>query len=120
MLVPVPCPRCRSSLSSIVVEGRDYLYGITGDFYASECQGCGLWYQNPRPSDDALVTLYPSHYTPHRSSDGNSPSVTAGRASYLKRKLGYQHLTDDRPRSGARRALGVLDSLRRWSTGVDL
>lgn len=60
-----PCPRCGSVDSVIVASGRDYLHSVPGVFYASECCGCGLWFQNPRPSDEHIAGLYPVTYGPH-------------------------------------------------------
>ena len=80
------CPRCGSSDGTIVVEGRDYLHGIEGCFFGWQCADCGLQYQNPRPTAECLVQLYPSDYAPHlaRSSDSaTAPEAPGG----LKRRV---------------------------------
>jgi 2-polyprenyl-3-methyl-5-hydroxy-6-metoxy-1,4-benzoquinol methylase len=75
-LEEVPCPRCGYSKSSTVYEARDYIYGLPGEYFAAECEGCGLWFQNPRPADDDLASLYPDSYAPHQSIDGKEDSST--------------------------------------------
>ncbi len=70
------CPRCSCLGGRIVLEGRDYLHGIEGSFYCWRCDGCGLKYQNPRPTPDRLAQLYPSNYAPHRSDSSKSNAVS--------------------------------------------
>jgi SAM-dependent methyltransferase len=66
-LVIVPCPRCSGEDSISVAVGRDFLYGVPGEFTAVECRRCGLRFQNPRPADLEIGRLYPSDYSPHES-----------------------------------------------------
>lgn len=65
VLEPVRCPRCGAEASRRLLSGRDWLYGIPGEFYVAECTGCALWFQNPRPTLDTLPAAYPSAYSPH-------------------------------------------------------
>ena len=48
------CPRCRSCKYEIVTNGKDYLYGVEGNFNAVECELCKLWYLNPKPKSDFI------------------------------------------------------------------
>ena len=73
----VPCPRCGTERSHVMVEGRDYLYGVAGRFRAAECGACGLWFQNPRPLDAELPDLYPTEYGPHAVPDALGRPIEA-------------------------------------------
>jgi len=73
------CPRCGSLDGRNVAEGRDYLYGVPGRFFAWQCNACGLQYQNPRPTAERLPQLYPASYGPHASKlpgETASPSLS--------------------------------------------
>jgi SAM-dependent methyltransferase len=88
-LVEVACPRCGGEQSKTVATGRDHLYGVPGEFSASECAGCGLHFLNPRPALDELHTLYPAEYTPHHAPEGDeAPRLDFFRV-YLSHELGY-------------------------------
>ena len=116
----VPCPKCGSSSSRTVIVGRDRLHGIDGEFYVAECQTCGLWYQNPRPTAKLLAGLYPTEYKPHEAPGnqikGFRPSPS--RSQYYRRHLGYTHLTSDS--SWDPRSLPLFDVWRHWAVGVAL
>lgn len=117
----VPCPRCRSEDSVIVAEGRDFLYGLPGRWYASECRACRLWFQNPRPADEELPALYPAHYGPHVPGERVAGlGLSPGRTRYLRRRFGYDHLKVRATTFLDWRALRVFDRVRQWTTGVDL
>ena len=72
------CPRCGAAEGKVVLEGRDYLHRIEGSFYCWLCAGCGLRYQNPRPTADRLEQLYPSSYAPHLAHTSNSNGTSSG------------------------------------------
>ncbi len=72
VLEPAPCPRCKGTAVKPVCSGRDYLYGIPGEFRVAECARCALWFQSPRPTPATLGAAYPSSYTPHAPQDGAS------------------------------------------------
>lgn len=55
---------------------RDWLYGIPGEFHITECSGCALWFQNPRPTIDSLPAAYPSAYSPHAATQGGMSSCS--------------------------------------------
>ena len=102
VLEKIACPRCGWVDSAIVTSGKDHLYSIAGEFYVSECLGCKLWFQNPRPPDELLVSLYPKAYGPHMKPEETvAPAVTAQRTGRLN-PLPY--------------ALGVV---RRFRTAID-
>lgn len=116
----VPCPRCGSANSRAIVKGRDYLHRVPGEFFVSECEQCGLWFQNPRPVVEQLTTLYPSDYVPHESArPAAGPAVSASRATYLRTTLGYEGLSIA-PGGAGWRGARVFDVVRRWSLGVEL
>lgn len=79
-LEKVDCPRCGSAESRERYTARDYLYDVPGEFHVASCNGCGLWFQNPRPTDQSLTLLYPGNYAPH-----DSPMIESGAGSLLRR-----------------------------------
>lgn len=117
-LVDVPCPRCGGKESVTVVNGKDRLYGVPGDYFAAECRGCGLWFQNPRPPLDRLSDLYPEEYSPHVRPE---PVVLRrGAAEYLRCHMGYAGIKPD-PGSGFQLAsLPIFTFIRKWLMGVAL
>jgi 2-polyprenyl-3-methyl-5-hydroxy-6-metoxy-1,4-benzoquinol methylase len=118
----VPCPKCGCPSSSIVVKGKDYLYGVSGEYSASECQNCKFWFQNPRPTPDRLASLYPADYLPHvinPPAEAVSAPSQSRAASYLRRSLGYAHLNNKGMRPDWR-TLRLFDMWRKWTTGVNL
>lgn len=117
-LVKAPCPRCGGSENVQVARGKDRLYGIPGEYFAAECRGCGLWFQNPRPPLDRLSDLYPDEYSPHVRPE---PVVLRlGAAGYLRRHLGYEGLKPDAKAGSKWAALPVFSPVRKWLTGVNL
>ena len=110
ILEAVACPRCGSARSHVVAEGKDHLYGVPGTFHASECDDCALWFQNPRPRLDDLAGLYPDEYLPHGDAEVLAYTPSAGERGYLRRALGYSHLT-----GGA-----SFPPWHRWMLGVRL
>ena len=131
----VACPRCGSLNSSPVYTAHDYIYGLPGTFYAESCDGCGLWFQNPRPVEADIALLYPDTYAPHAQSTSvqfarraRRPNMlrTAWRGwnhGFLTRGLGYQHRSEPTAdffdRFGA--ALGsAISRAARWRAGCDL
>lgn len=67
------CPRCGLSEGETVAEGRDFLHGLPGRFFAWQCSHCGLRYQNPRPTEERLAQLYPPSYAPHTGAPVEQP-----------------------------------------------
>jgi SAM-dependent methyltransferase len=128
----VPCPRCDGSQTSHVYSAEDYLYGIPGTFHAESCDGCGLWFQNPRPVAEDIRLLYPETYAPHAETNhkpgGSTQPVGWFRSGwrgwnhgFLQKQLGYEYrLRLTRTwRFGA--ALGAsLARASRWRAGCDL
>lgn len=117
-LVNVPCPRCGGLESATVARGKDRLYGVPGEYFAAECRGCGLWFQNPSPPLNRHSDLYPNEYAPHVRPE---PVVLRrGAAEYLRRHMGYAELRPD-PETGFQWAsLPVFSPVREWLTGVNL
>src|ERR1035441_3910319 len=85
-----PCPRCGVVNEERFLKGKDFLHGIPGEFFLSECKQCHLWYQNPLPSPAQISSLYPDDYAPHGSALPNADvSTPAGLRSYIQRQLNY-------------------------------
>jgi len=121
-LEPVACPKCGRGESHVVVTGKDYLYGVPGEFFAVECERCGFWYQNPRPDERSLTRLYPPAYGPHQPPDARSHGPARGRltADYLSRRLGYEHLVTADPDHLGRLWAALSRAWIEWRTGLDL
>ena len=63
----VPCNSCHSTEREQLFIGRDYWFGLEGEFPMVRCLDCGLIYQNPRPTPAEISAYYPSNYTPFLS-----------------------------------------------------
>lgn len=90
-LESVRCPRCGCGDSSLMFCGRDRFHDLPGTYYVSSCNGCGLWFQNPRVQRDAIAGLYPGNYAPHLEPP-QSPSLSDTETWVLRQRLGYAHL----------------------------
>ncbi len=102
----------------MVVRAKDRLYGVPGEYYAAECSGCGLWFQNPRPPLDRLSDLYPEDYSPHVKPE---PVVLRrGAAAYLRRHMGYAELKPDAGAGSRWASLPIFSPVRKWLAGVAL
>jgi SAM-dependent methyltransferase len=112
-LEQVACPRCRSTESRARYTGRDFLHGVEGTFTAVECVQCGLWFQNPRPTEASIGAAYPGEYAPHsHDSEFIDPPLEPRTATYLTSVLGYPKV----PMTPA----GAPRWWQRWRAGVDL
>jgi SAM-dependent methyltransferase len=65
---------------------------MDGDFRASRCAGCGLLYQDPRPSPESLARHYPDAYGSYAATE-----IALGRSAawHLKHCQGYADLPSD-------------------------
>jgi SAM-dependent methyltransferase len=113
-LEPVPCPKCGGDDSRTVARGHDHLHGLPGEYHASECAGCGLWFLNPRPTETSIPSLYPDEYAPHVSPAAVRYSDAL--LGYLHDELGYTHL----PASEQTLRSRLEKPRRRWEAGVAL
>jgi SAM-dependent methyltransferase len=116
----IPCPRCGHENSRPVLSGLDRLHKIPGEYQASECLHCGLWFQNPRPIASRLTSLYPEDYLPHQKPSASV--IKAGAARFLRRHLGYHSLMpDDLDKMQFDwHQLPLFDWVRKWQIAVDL
>ena len=58
----VHCPLCKGEQSQLLLRSKDYNWGTPGVFKYVKCRGCGLVYENPRPTPDGIIQLYPRYY----------------------------------------------------------
>jgi 2-polyprenyl-3-methyl-5-hydroxy-6-metoxy-1,4-benzoquinol methylase len=116
-LEKVICPRCASAESNVVIKGTDFIYGVPGEFYGSECTQCHLWFQNPRPIAADIHKLYPATYSPHAAIN-RAPvkRLSPGKLRYLRRSLYYTHL----PQETGSIDLTNLPFLNKFHFGVNL
>jgi 2-polyprenyl-3-methyl-5-hydroxy-6-metoxy-1,4-benzoquinol methylase len=56
------CPLCDSIQSRQVLLCKDYNYGLPGLFKYVRCKICGFVYENPRPTSNRIMDLYPNSY----------------------------------------------------------
>jgi SAM-dependent methyltransferase len=105
------CPQCGSSISKVKFTGRDNMMGIEGLFYVSECNQCGLLFQNPSLKSEFLRKHYPDDYAPYSAGE-----VTIGRTVlwFLKNRKGYNHLSEQPPINWPKQLWG------KWSSGMQL
>ncbi len=117
-LVNASCPRCGGKESVTIARGKDRLCGIPGEYFAAECRGCGLWFQNPRPPLDRLGDLYPDDYLPHVRPE--PVVIRPGAAEYLRLHKGYAELKPDAGISDGWASLSIFSPVRKWLAGVAL
>lgn len=60
-----PCPLGCESADELVLQGRDILNGLPGEFNVVRCRGCGLMRTNPRPTPASIGMYYPDNYGPY-------------------------------------------------------
>ena len=56
------CPICGNTRADDLFHTRDYNWSIPGTFKYVKCIACNLVYENPRPSEDRIMELYPRFY----------------------------------------------------------
>jgi predicted SAM-dependent methyltransferase len=59
---PTPCILCKSLDARLCLRGRDYHYGIPGEFSLVRCVRCGLVHLDPIPTTDELADFYAQDY----------------------------------------------------------
>ena len=117
----VACPQCSTDDSFTIVEGRDRLHSVPGLYFVAECRRCGLWFQNPRPSNEYIQALYPSDYGPHTEATPDIGWIPGpGFAGYLRRRLQYAHFRKYETEGIRWRSSVLFDPVRRWRAGESL
>jgi SAM-dependent methyltransferase len=69
-----PCPNGCPPDDEPVLEGRDRIHGVPGEFKVVQCRHCRLMRTNPRPTPDTIGAYYPDDYEPYRSKAGTKPA----------------------------------------------
>lgn len=116
---PAVCPQCGGADARVVIESRDLLHGLPGTFVVTECRACQQWFQNPRPTVDALPGLYPEDYGPHAEAEpDHGVAWPPTLLTYLRDHLGYTHLSVQA--SGGLRGSWLWRPVHRWHCGIDL
>ena len=62
----VPCYLCGTADHDPFISAQDDLTGRPGTFHFVSCRSCGLRYQNPRVTLEAIAEYYDDHYIAHR------------------------------------------------------
>ncbi|MFN2515432.1 MAG: class I SAM-dependent methyltransferase [Pyrinomonadaceae bacterium] len=69
-----PCPMGCPKDDEFVLEGRDRLLGLPGEFQVVRCRVCGLMRTDPRPTPETMAFYYPEDYCPyHNTRVGTEP-----------------------------------------------
>lgn len=72
----VSCDLCGSDSYKTVFVGSDLRHPAPGEYRMVECAACGLLYVNPRPSEEAISSHYPTDYAPYHSGGRWLESIT--------------------------------------------
>jgi 2-polyprenyl-3-methyl-5-hydroxy-6-metoxy-1,4-benzoquinol methylase len=73
------CPLCGGTLFERVhARVADFEHGLPSEADFSACSSCGLVWQNPQPSLEALHSFYPDDYRPHVSGSAAGGGGTLG------------------------------------------
>ena len=87
----VLCDICGRDQSRLAYEVQDTNYGCPGTFVLVQCTGCGLVYQNPRPTPAEIGRYYPvEQYHPFKALRGEATTpgpLLARRARLLTAKM---------------------------------
>jgi 2-polyprenyl-3-methyl-5-hydroxy-6-metoxy-1,4-benzoquinol methylase len=87
-LEEAPCPLNCNSLDTKVLEGRDRLHDLPGNFTVVRCQACGLARTSPRPTPFTIGYYYPPDYGPYKGTIV-SPEVTTGSGEIKARIISF-------------------------------
>jgi SAM-dependent methyltransferase len=68
----LPC-LCGSTDASPVLQSRDYINWLPGNFGIVQCANCSLLRTHPRPAPEELGTYYPDNYGPYASAKVRGP-----------------------------------------------
>ncbi len=71
----VVCDLCGSRAFEPVLSGPDRVSWLEGRFTLVRCLDCGLLYQNPRPTAEAIVRFYEGEYHPYITAIEDEPSA---------------------------------------------
>lgn len=63
------CILCDTRHHRVLFKARDRLYNIQREFCIIECVICGLKSTVPKYSEEEIISLYPSEYSPHQLCD---------------------------------------------------
>ena len=87
------------------------MLGVDGLFYVSQCDRCGLWFQNPALKQEFLSKHYPDNYAPYSAGE---MAINRTASWYLKNHKGYTHLPEQPSISWPKQLWG------KWSSGMQL
>lgn len=64
-----PCPLGCTQGDTVILEGKDLLHGMDGNFTVVRCNQCRLMRTNPRPTPQSIGQYYPESYMPYKSTE---------------------------------------------------
>ena len=87
----VNCDACGGDKNKIVFRVRDYLFGITEIFNVVKCDGCELFYLNPRPTAESIIKLYEENYT-HADKPYILSKIETFKLKIILKRLWHQYI----------------------------
>jgi len=107
----IDCPGCGHNLSSVVLQGKDWILSEPVTLTIVRCERCGLHYLNPRPRLENLGRYYPADYHSYQMRGGDDDGADAGagvKQLALREAFGAPHLRPQgKQRTLARAVLAV-------------
>ena len=87
------CPSCSSTRRGARVSVKERLLGEGETFTVLQCEGCGLFWTDPRPVKEEIGCYYPEHYAPYQPSDATeTPWLSRGLKGTIRRWTLTAHL----------------------------
>jgi len=62
----IACKVCGNENWIPVLESRDFLHDLPGNFTVARCSDCGFMVTNPRPDATEIMAYYPDDYAPYQ------------------------------------------------------
>jgi SAM-dependent methyltransferase len=78
------CVLCGSTEGRIVLTASNFLYDRPGQARIVRCEGCGHFYQSPRPTRETIGLCYPKNYGPHLESSHAEATEPANDVAHRK------------------------------------
>ncbi len=113
-LEQVPCSLCGAERAALECLTVAHPPSSGGEWRLVRCEGCGLVYLNPRPTEQAIAEFYPSEY--YENSEALMLAATRwrpwpGLRKWVKRRLAEEHYRTLSGRSASERVLRRVLSL---------
>jgi len=101
----IACPLCAASEYQVRYRLSDLALERPGVFTLVECSACGLLYQNPRPTLEAIGAFYPPEYAPFETPPWVDPRPLRRLARLYGLKKRWRVVEDYAPARAGRRSI---------------